>query len=163
MNDNKLRVTRSRTESSNAEIARRRSTTIGRALILTADEAAEAILPAIIQQSGLQPISIATLANLRSYHWNTTISLLLCEERLPDGTYRDALDFLRGKERRVPLIVFSRIAEWEDYLEAVRCGAYDCLRYPFRNGELQQIICQMLEQQPFSPSNAAGPEDFRAS
>src|SRR5262245_21611552 len=155
MNDNKLRITRS--QPSNPEIARRRSTAIGRALILTSDEGAAAILPAIIQQSGLQPISIATLGNLRSYHWNSTISLLLCEERLPDGTFRDALDFLRGEERRAPVIVFSRIAEWEHYLEAVRCGAYDCLRYPFRNGELQQIIYQMLEQQPFSPSNAEGP------
>jgi hypothetical protein len=38
----------------------------------------------------------------------------------------------------------------------VRCGAYDCLRYPFRKGELERIICQMLEQQPVSHSKADG-------
>jgi len=48
------------------------------------------------------------------------ISLLLCEEQLPDGTFRDALNFLSGTTRHIPMIVFSRIAEWENYLEAVR-------------------------------------------
>jgi len=150
MNDNKLCIKRSLTEPLNAKIARRRSMTIRRALILTADEAAAAILPGIIQQSGLLPISIATLAYLRSYHWNSTISLLLCEEQLPDGTFRDALNFLGGTARHIPVIVFSRVAEWENYLEAVRCGAYDCLRYPFRPGELERLICQILEQPLFS-------------
>jgi DNA-binding NtrC family response regulator len=156
MKDNKLCIKRSLTEPLNAKIARRSSMTIRRALILTGDEAAAAILPGIIQQSGLQPISIATLAYLRSYRWNSTISLLLCEERLPDGTFRDALNFLGGTARHIPVIVFSRIAEWENYLEAVRVGAYDCLRYPFRTGELERLICQILEQQLFSHSKADG-------
>jgi DNA-binding NtrC family response regulator len=156
MNDNRLWITRSLTEPLNAKTVRRSLITIGRALILTADEAAAAILPRVIQESGLQPISIGTLADLRSYHWNSTISLLLCEEQLPDGTFRDALNFLAGMARHIPVIVFSRIAEWENYLEAVRCGAYDCLRYPFRSGELERIICQMLEQQPISHSKADG-------
>jgi DNA-binding NtrC family response regulator len=123
-----------------------RSTIVGRALILTADPAAVAGLPGLVQQSGLQPISMGTMAHLRSYRLNATISLMLCEERLPDGTFRDALDFFRRIAQRVPMIVFSRLAEWKDYLEALRCGAYDCLRYPFRTGELRWIIGRLLEQ-----------------
>ena len=156
MNDNRLWIKRSLAEPLSAKIVRRSSTAIGRALILTGDEAAAAILPGIIQQSGLQAISISTLAYLRSHHWNSTISLLLCEEQLPDGTFRDALNFLGRTARHIPVIVFSRIAEWENYLEAVRCGAYDCLRYPFRSGELERIICQILEQQLFAHSKEDG-------
>jgi DNA-binding NtrC family response regulator len=155
MNDKNGLMARSLAEPSSAKIARQTSITISRALILTADECASATLPGIIQQSGLQPIAIGTIRHLRSYRLNSAISLLLCEDRLPDGTFRDALNVLRGMERRTPVIVFSRIAEWENYLEAVRCGAYDCLRYPFRAGELQRIIFQLLlEQQPFSASEA---------
>lgn len=156
MKDNRLWITRLLTEPLSAKIARRSSMTIGRALILTGDEAAAAILPGIVRPCGLQPISIGTLAYLRSYHRNSTISLLLCEEQLPDGTFRDALNFLDGTARHIPVIVFSRIAEWENYLEAVRCGAYDCLRYPFRSGELERIICQIHGQQLFSHSKADG-------
>jgi DNA-binding NtrC family response regulator len=127
-------------------IARRRSIAFGRALILTGDEKASSSLPGLVQQCGLEPLSLSTMAALRSCRLNSRISLLLCEERLPDGTFRDALGFLRGMAQPIPVIVFSRIAEWENYLEAMRQGAYDCLRYPFRTGELQWIIGRMLQQ-----------------
>lgn len=134
------------------DISRRNSLSVGRALILAADEIASATLPVLILQSGLQPISMCSVTKLRSCKLQSPISLLLCEERLPDGNFRDALGCLRQAGQRTPMIVFSRTAEWENYLEAVRCGAYDCLRYPFRAGELQQIIRVMLEQESLSES-----------
>ena len=132
-----------------------RSTIVGRALILTADPTALANLPGLVQESGLQPISMSTIAQLRSYRLNDAISLMLCEKRLRDGTFRDALEFCRGMAQRVPVIVFSRLAEWEDYLEALRCGASDCLRYPFRTGELRWIIGRLLDHScvPFLDSS----------
>jgi DNA-binding NtrC family response regulator len=131
---------------SESGIAHHRSIAFGRALILTGDEEASSSLPGLIQQCGSEPLSLGTIAALRSCHPNSRISLLLCEERLSDGTFRDALGFLRGMAQPVPVIVFSRIAEWENYLEATRHGAYDCFRYPFRTGELQLILGRMLQQ-----------------
>ncbi|MGB9464373.1 MAG: hypothetical protein WBR10_04620, partial [Candidatus Acidiferrum sp.] len=68
---------------------------------------------------------------------------LLCEEVLPDGNFRDALRILATAARKIPVIVFSRIADWDSYLQAVRLGAYDCVRYPFRSGELRWILGQI--------------------
>jgi len=132
----------------------RKTISSGRAIILSGDETASASLPELVQQSGLQPICIGSMARLRSCQLNSGISLMLCEERLPDGTFRDALDVLHGMAERIPLVVFSRIAEWETYLEAVRWGAYDCLRYPFRSGELQRVIERMLESNDLSTGGA---------
>lgn len=113
-------------------------------IILTADENASLELPKLALQCGLEPVSLGRIADLKSCLLNSRVSLVLCEERLPDGSFHEALQFLRSITRSVPLIVFSRMAEWENYLEAMRFGAYDCLRYPFRRGELQWIVGRML-------------------
>src|SRR5262245_66019918 len=105
MDEDSFPVTRSLAEPLSAKSTRRGATAFGRALILTGDQAAAAILPGIIEPLGLQPIFIATLEQLRSYHWTFTISLLLCEEQLPDGTFREALHFLAGESRHFPTIV----------------------------------------------------------
>jgi DNA-binding NtrC family response regulator len=74
-------------------------------------------------------------------------ALLLCEQVLPDGDFRDALRILAAAARKIPVIVFSRIAGWDTYLQAVKLGAHDCLRYPFRRGELKWILGQIIGAQ----------------
>jgi DNA-binding NtrC family response regulator len=114
------------------------------ALILAGDEHACMNLPAIVFACGFEPLRLDSIGELRTGALDDRAALVLCEEVLPDGDFRDALHIVRMAASEIPVIVFSRIADWDSYLRAVRLGAYDCLRYPFRRGELQRIVTQMM-------------------
>lgn len=113
------------------------------ALILTGDEQAGEGLPSLVTECGLEPVRLSSLGELRTGALDERAAVLLCEEVLPDGNFRDALRILATAARKIPVIVFSRIADWDSYLQAVRLGAYDCVRYPFRSGELRWILGQI--------------------
>ena len=134
--------------ASEFELCEERGGSISSGLILTADKQATEQLTHQMAECGLQSVCLGSLLELQVSTLNCNSALLLCEESLPDGTFRDALRVIQSIGRRIPVIVFSRIADWESYLEAVRFGAYDCLRYPFRKGELRWIVARMLRTSP---------------
>jgi DNA-binding NtrC family response regulator len=48
------------------------------------------------------------------------LAVIFCEERLPDGSYRELLTSLPSSPQMYRLIVVQCTGEWEEYLEA--CG-----------------------------------------
>lgn len=114
------------------------------ALILTGDDRVGENLPAIVSECELDPVRACSVGELRLGALDKRTALVLCEEVLPDGDFRDALRIVSSIARRVPVLVFSRVADWDTYLRAMRLGAYDCLRFPFRSGELQRIVRQIV-------------------
>jgi DNA-binding NtrC family response regulator len=117
------------------------------ALILTADEQACENLAPALTECGFEPVRLGSVGELRMGALDGRAALLLCEQFLPDGDFRDVLRVLTVAAKKIPVIVFSRIADWDSYLQAMRLGAYDCLRYPFRCGELQRILRQIIRAQ----------------
>ena len=71
------------------------------------------------------------------------IGLIFCERHLADGTYRELVSATRPLTRKVPVIVTSRLADWDEYLEALRHGAFDLIPSPCQPHDvfwaLQQI------------------------
>jgi len=87
---------------------------------------------------------LLSTVELRSCIRKSDISVLVCEEVLLDGNYKEVLHLSRSVGH-IPVVVFSRLADWDQYLEAIRLGAFDCLRYPFRTGELRWVISRALQ------------------
>jgi len=73
------------------------------------------------------------------------ISVILCEDRLSDGSYRELLPLVRSFHPLSPLIVISPTGDWPDYFEAIDRGAYDFLAFPLIPGELQRIVTNHLK------------------
>jgi len=117
------------------------------ALILTGDEQTSENLAPVVTECGFEPVRLGSVGELRTGALDERAALLLCEQFLPDGDFRDALRILTIAAKKIPVIVFSRIADWDSYLQAVKLGAYDCLRYPFRRGELKWILGQIIRAQ----------------
>lgn len=118
------------------------------ALILAGDGHAIGNLPSLVEKCGLNPVCLSSVGELRTGALDDRATLILCEDVLPDGDFRDAIRVVTAAARKIPVIVFSRIADWDSYLRAVRLGAYDCMRYPFRSGELQWILKQIISAPP---------------
>jgi len=60
------------------------------------------------------------------------LAVVFCEERLPDGSYRDLLGSVSSSPQMNRLIVVQCTGEWEEYLEALRLGAAEVLRVPLQ-------------------------------
>jgi DNA-binding response OmpR family regulator len=82
----------------------------------------------------------------RRYH------ALVCEARLPDGDWRDALDELHVCTNPPPFIVTSRLAEMDLWIDVLDAGGHDLLPYPFDAAELTRVLAQAASRRPARPS-----------
>jgi DNA-binding NtrC family response regulator len=64
-------------------------------------------------------------------------AVVFCEERLPDGSYRELLVEARTARQLNRLIVVMSAGEWEECLEALKLGAAEVLRCPLRAPDIE--------------------------
>ena len=51
-----------------------------------------------------------------------------------------AIRQMAGFERQTPIILVSRIENWDSYLSAIAAGAFDYVDFPPYPGELERIL-----------------------
>jgi len=78
-------------------------------------------------------------------HLSSAVSLVLCEDCLPKGGYRELLRKIQLARLEVPLVVSSATGGTEQYLEAMQLGADDYIIPPYRR-ELVESIVQRRHQ-----------------
>lgn len=71
-------------------------------------------------------------------------SLIFCEERLPDGSYRDFLHEARANSQDTRFVVMLCTGEWEEYLEALRLGAEEVLRCPLQPTDIDLALIHAM-------------------
>jgi DNA-binding NarL/FixJ family response regulator len=55
--------------------------------------------------------------------------LIICDVKLPDGTFQKVVPTLKEENSKVPILVYC-VQDWHEYLLALRAGAYDCIASP---------------------------------
>ena len=103
------------------------------------DECAQA-LASLLAQCGLEILPCSTVHELQAVLADQRIDLIFCATQLNDGSFREVLRALEFAESHLPVVVFSRVGEPEEYLEAMRLGAFDFLAPPYRYRELDWIV-----------------------
>ena len=71
---------------------------------------------------------------------NNRVPILICEEKLLHGTWKDALACISLLPAPPFLIVTSRLADESLWAEALNLGAYDVLAKPFDKTEVIRVI-----------------------
>jgi len=66
--------------------------------------------------------------------------VLLCEETLPDGSWKDLLALCQCAANPAYLIVTSQFADDRLWAEVLNVGAYDVLAKPFQSKEVFRVI-----------------------
>jgi DNA-binding NtrC family response regulator len=71
---------------------------------------------------------------------STPVGVVLCDECLSDGGWKDVLNLTAGIDNPPPLIVMSRLAD--DYLwaEVLDCGGYNVMSKPVDRNELSRVV-----------------------
>src|SRR5947209_7448560 len=90
-------------------------------LIICAEEESRKRIIATTHKCGLGPVACSTLDDARSLLARQHFKSVFCSDTLPDGDFRGVIRAARS----IPVIVLSRLAEWEPYLVAINAGAFN--------------------------------------
>jgi DNA-binding NtrC family response regulator len=100
----------------------------------------------ILDAFSLNVISCCALDQAREVLARQDVPLVFCDEFLSDGSYRQLLAFDELKRRIPRVVVTIRTGEWDEYLEAMKLGAYDALRCPIRPTDVEIIVLRALRE-----------------
>lgn len=111
-------------------------------LVASSDLESRRGLASILTRQGLDPISISSLAECREIIEKENVGLVFCDRHLADGNYRDLLNASRSAKGKVRVVVTSKHADWDEYLEAMRLGAFDVISSPCRPTDVEWMVIQ---------------------
>jgi DNA-binding NtrC family response regulator len=130
-------------------------------LVVSSDLDQRRALTSILQKDGWSPLHASRLNECRDLFAKQNVGLVFCERRLADGTYHDLLSFAQTRARRVPIVVTSRLADWDEYLEALRHGAVDLIPSPCKPSDVFSAIAQAQREEQKPSANRPGQSDHK--
>ena len=112
-----------------------------RILILSGEPEHRHKLSGVMSSSGWVPVCCETRSAAKGLVMRYQIEVIVCDDVLPDGGFRELIRELKGSACDARVVVMSRsYDDWGDYLEAMIAGAFDYLAYPPYPRELEQAV-----------------------
>jgi DNA-binding NtrC family response regulator len=111
-------------------------------LVASSDLESRRNLMQTLTRQGLDPIGVSNLAECKKVLEEERVGLVFCDHELVDGTYRDVLAASRSTTEKLRLVVTSRHPDWDEYLEAMRFGAFDVIASPCRPTDVEWMVIQ---------------------
>ena len=96
--------------------------------------------------AGALPNLCRSFDELKQVVQSDPIAVIVCEDRVPQETFRRILDLTRQSTTPIPIVVASRTGEWEEFLLALRRGAFDYLVLPPQLHEVKRILALALRE-----------------
>src|SRR6266852_7486711 len=96
----------------------------------------------ILHKEGYDTICAARVSECLQALETQNISLVFCDRRLSGGSYRDVVAATRSAKQRVRVVVTSRLADWDEYLDALHHGAFDLIASPCQPTDVLWAIVQ---------------------
>jgi DNA-binding NtrC family response regulator len=101
----------------------------------------------ILTKQGLEPIAAASVRECQEIMAQDDVGLIFCARWLADGDYRDLLVARQLGTRKTRIVIATRVTNWDDYLEAMRLGAFDVISAPCRSTDVEWMIIQALREE----------------
>jgi DNA-binding NtrC family response regulator len=76
-----------------------------------------------------------------------SVDLVFCDDSLSDGSYRDLLSVKKPRGKAPRVVVTSHSWEWEEYLEAMRLGAFDVVRRPWHPTDVEMVVLSAMREE----------------
>jgi DNA-binding NtrC family response regulator len=111
-------------------------------LIVSSELENRRALNEILCKEAHETICAARVSECQEALQTQNIFLIFCDRRLSDGNYRDVLAAMRASQSRARVIVTSRLADWDEYLDALHHGAFDLIASPCQPTDVLWAIVQ---------------------
>lgn len=105
-------------------------------LVVCGDVECSDKMVAAVRRRGLETMCCSRVEDARSLMSRKRFSLVFTSDILPDGQVHSVIE-VAGT---MPVIVFSRRAEWDAYLGALNQGAFDYIACPPDASETERIL-----------------------
>lgn len=96
----------------------------------------------ILRKEGYETICASRVSECQQALQTQNVSLIFCDRRLSDGNYRDIVAVTRASNQRIRVVVTSRLADWDEYLDALHHGAFDLIASPCNATDVLWAIVQ---------------------
>lgn len=111
-------------------------------LVISSDSALRTQLTTILAALGIDPVQLSTLRECREFLAHKRPGLVFCDARLADGTYQDLLAAYPVSENKPRAVITSHTADWNEFKEAMRRGAFDVISAPCRRADVEWMVIQ---------------------
>jgi DNA-binding NtrC family response regulator len=101
----------------------------------------------ILAKQGLEPIAAPSVRECELFLAQENVGLIFCSRWLADGDYRDLLLAARRANRKIRVVLATRVTDWDEYLEAMRLGAFDVISSPCRPTDVEWMVIQALRDE----------------
>jgi CheY-like chemotaxis protein len=126
-------------------------------LLASTDLEARRKIAHVLKEEGWDVTCASRVKDCRETLANRPVRMIFCDFRLSDGTYRDVLPFVRINHPKVPVVVMSRLADWDEYLDALRRGAFDLIASPSEPTDVLLAVSRALRDDRGKPPAIAAP------
>jgi len=95
------------------------------------------------------PLNIYTVGNAEEAEEtfeDHEIDVVVCDERVSDGTYHDVLALTIDRKPKIQFIVLLCSGGQEEYCEAIRLGVTDVVRPPLHPTDIELALIHALRQ-----------------
>src|SRR5262250_2478631 len=82
-------------------------------------------LSSVVSRCGARPIRCDTLAAVTKLLPQQHIDFAICEDAVPDGTFRELIATVKRSGCWTPVVVVSGRDDWDAFLNAIVAGAFD--------------------------------------
>jgi DNA-binding NtrC family response regulator len=132
-------------------------------LVVSSDSKNRYALMEILDREGRKTICASTASECEEVFHSHNIDVVFCERGLSDGTYRDLLAMTRSQGRSVCLVVTSRLADWDEYLEALDDGAFDLIVSPSQATDVVRVLNQAQREDKMTGASVPADNAHTAS
>jgi DNA-binding NtrC family response regulator len=113
-------------------------------LIASSDLQNRQALREIFVQLGLDPLCSSSMEETRETLTNIPVSIIFCERHLNDGGFREMLSMAKRTNPKICVVVTSRMENREEYLEAIRLGAFEVIPFPCHPTDVDWVVIRAM-------------------
>ena len=111
-------------------------------LIVSSELENRRALNEILHKEGHETICASRVSECLEALQTQNVFLIFCDRRLSDGNYRDVVAATRNAHQHAKVVVTSRLADWDEYLDALHHGAFDLIASPCQPTDVLWAIVQ---------------------
>ncbi len=113
-------------------------------LVASSDLEGRRALSNILAKLGVDPLTSSTVRECKELIASERVGLIFCDRLLADGNCCDLLSASRSGRTKARVVVMSSTADWDEFLEAMRLGAFDVIASPCRATDVEWMTIQAL-------------------
>jgi two-component system, NtrC family, response regulator HydG len=116
----------------------------------------------ILRREGYDTTCASRVSECQEALQTQNVSLIFCDRRISDGNYRDVVALTRASNQRIRVVVTSRLADWDEYLDALHHGAFDLIASPCQPTDVLWAMVQ-ARREDSERANFVAPVKARAA